>query len=561
MTNAMDVATEVGAARATYCEAITLGDALRRAAERTPDREALVMPEGRWTFRELRDAAEEIARSLAGLGIPKGAHVGVLIPNSFECLTAMLGIAMAGCVIVPINARFRPPEIAYIVENADLAAVLTSDLVDDHVDFAAHLTTALPGLDAAANPLELGLEATPALRSVVMLGSKEPAGFVGREAFRALAADVEPAEIARRGASLSLRSPAMILYTSGTTAQPRGCIISHESLVRVWGGVAAALELTDEDRMWNPCPMFHIAAIGVSIACILSGATIITTRYIDNTTSVELLAAERATAMFPAYAEIMLGITNHERYDEIDMSVTRRILAVGPPKVLRMLQEKVEPATVVSTFGMTESCGCTVMHRLDDPIEARTETSGHPLAGLEVRITDPKTGEVLPPNTPGEIRVAGPMLFDGYYKDPERTAQAMEDGWLHTGDQGVLDDDGRLSFRGRLKDMLKVGGENVAPAQVEEHLMSHPAVQFAVVIALPDERLDQVPAAYVELKTGASATEEELIEYCRESLARFKVPRHIRFIGPDEWPKSATKVQKFRLQEMLCKELGLEVPA
>lgn len=556
-----EAVTSASAAGDVLCEAISMGDALRRMARRRPDHEVLVMPEGRWTYGEMLTEAERIARSLIGLGLPQGAHVGVLMPNSFECLSTIFGIALAGCTIVPINARYKPKEIAYIVGNGDLQAIVTSDLVDDYLDYADAIARACPGLSEAADPLHVGLPDFPHLRAAVLLGTKEPAGFLSRERFLGLGDAVDAAQVDRRSQALSLRDPAMVLYTSGTTAQPRGCLVSHEAIARVWGSVAASHQLTAEDRMWNPCPMFHIAAIGVSLACVLRGTTILSTRFIDYTTSLELLAAERPTALYPAYADIMYGIINHPRYGELDLSGVKSVLAVGPPTVLRALQETIAPAVLVSTFGMTESCGCAVNHRLDDPIEVRTQTSGLPLPGLEVRITEPATGEVLPPGTPGEIRIKGPMLFDGYYKDPEKTADALEDGWLHTGDQGVLDATGRLTFRGRIKDMLKVGGENVAPAQVEAHLIAHPAVHMAALIGIPDPKLGQVGAAYVELIEGRSATEEELIAHCREDLARFKVPRHIRIITAEEWPMSATKIQKFRLQQRLIDELGLDAPA
>jgi fatty-acyl-CoA synthase len=210
---------------------------------------------------------------------------------------------------------------------------------------------------------------------------------------------------------------------------------------------------------------------------------------------------------------------------------------------------------LVSTFGMTESSGCATRHLIDDSLEVRTETVGFPLPGMDLRIVDPGTLEPLAPGTPGEIQLRGPLVCDGYYNDPEKTAAAfLPDGWFRTGDHGTLDADGRVAFLGRLRDIVRVGGENVSPAEVESHLMTHPAVHLAVVVGVPHPRLDEVPAAFIELKPGADGDVEELIAHCRGQIASFKVPRHIRFVS--SWPMSATKILKSELQTQLVAELA-----
>jgi acyl-CoA synthetase (AMP-forming)/AMP-acid ligase II len=536
-----------------WCEAITMGDALLRTARERPDAPGLVMPERTWTWAELAEGAERVARGLVALGVQPRDHVGVLIPNGYECLTAMFGVALAGATAVPINARFQPPEMKYIVEHADLAAILTSDLVDDHADFVAMLGTAIPGLAEAPDPKRLDLPQVPHLRSVVLLGSKQKPGVLDRATFERLAEHVPREEIDRRRAGMSLGDLALILYTSGTTANPRGCMIPHEAIVRVWSAVAAQMGLGPDDAMWNPCPMFHIAALGVSIACIVSGATIVTARYFEPESSIELLSRHRTTAWWPAYPQLALGIINHPRFGEVDVSGLRRWLCVGPPETLAGLQDALPHTTLVTTFGMTESSGCSTFTGLDEDVSVRTSTVGRPLPGLEARVTDPETRAEVPHGTPGELELRGPLLCRGYYKDPDRTAETFgPDGWMRTGDRAVMDADGRLQYQARLKDVFKVGGENVSPSEVEAHLMTHPAVHLAQVVGVPDPRLDEVGAAFVELKPGAEATEEELIEYCRGSLARFKIPRYVRFV--DSWPMSATKVQKFKLREQFVAE-------
>ena len=491
-------------------ESISLGDALLRAAAAGPERDAVVLPGERWSYGRLAERAQGIARSLAALGVAPGDRVAVLMPNSAECLAALFGTALAGATVVPINARFKAPEMRHILADSGAKVVLTSDLMDAHSNLSDQLraaTTEVP---------------------IVLLGAKVEEGLIGEAEFDALGVEFERPQVA-------LRDTAMLLYTSGTTAQPRGCRISHEALIGVWGGVADAMDITAQDAVWNPCPMFHIAAIGVSVSCVVVGAANVTTRHFDPGESVELLAAERPSVWYPAYDRIMLGIVNHPRFGEIDLSNLKSVLAVGQPDTLRRLQAAVPDAVLVSTFGMTESAGCAVIARVDDPEPVRMETAGGPVEGLEARLAED-----------GEILLRGPLLFDGYHNE---AASPFVDGWFHTGDLGARVHD-RITFRGRKKEMLRVGGENVAPAQIEATLMAHPAVQMAAVIGRPDERLDEVPYAFVELR--ADATEAELIEHCRASLASFKVPRRVRFV--EQWPMSATKIQKFKLRERMENE-------
>lgn len=532
-----------------------MGDALLRTAAEMPDALALATPEGRWTYRDLAERASRVARSLIGLGVAPGDHVGVLIPNSFECLTTLFGVALAGAAVVPINARYRSVELAVIARESDLVAIVTSDMSDDYVDFLALLREALPGLADARDPRALSVPSAPRLRSVVMLGERRADGVVDSAAFEQAGEGVSAEAFQARRSRVGLRDPWMVLYTSGTTARPRGCLISHESEVRTWGDVARALRLTAQDRVWNPCPMFHVAAIGVSVSCVLSGAANVTARFFEAESAIDLISEQRPTVLYPAYANVILGLLDHPRAAGLDLSSATRMLVVGPGQTLRAVQERLPGATLVSTFGMTESSGCSTMHDLDDDLSARTDTVGLPLRGLQARIVDPETLVELPRDTPGEIQLRGPLLCDGYYRDPEKTATLfLEGGWMRTGDHGKMDASGRLVFLGRIRDIIRVGGENVSPPEVEAHLMTHPAVHLAVVVGVPDERLEEVPAAFVELQPGASASEEELIAHCRGRIASFKVPRHVRYAT--EWPMSSTKILKSKLQEQLAAELA-----
>ena len=245
------------------------------------------------------------------------------------------------------------------------------------------------------------------------------------------------------------------------------------------------------------------------------------------------------------------------RYTADTFRSVRVMLNVGPPEELVAMQEQMPHTTQITSFGMSECGGSVAICNPDDPLELRSECSGKALPDIEIEIRDAETGAVLPPGERGEICTRGRGVFDGYYNDPEKTAAAFYDGgWFRTGDLGAMDAEGRLTFRGRLKDMLKVGGENVAAIEVEGYLATHPAVNLAQVVGLPDEKYDEVPVAFIELQPGSSATEDELIDYCRGEIASFKVPRHVRFV--DEWPMGATKILKYELRDRLLTEFGLD---
>lgn len=524
---------------------MTVGDLLVWAAERHPDRDAVVFPHARLSFAQLLRAAERVARGLIGLGVRRGEHVGVLMANDPECVATLLGISLAGAVMVPINTRYRAVELPYVVENADLVAVVTSDRIDHHVDLLGLLSEALDGLADAPIATALALDAAPALRAVVTLGERVEPGTVCERAFFALAADASGDELELRRLGARLRDPALLLYTSGTTAQPRGCPLTHEAIVRTWRAVADILELTEQDRLWAPCPMFHLAAIGPMLACLSAGAALMSDTYFDAERALALIERERASVLYPAYPPITQDLLNLPGYPHADLAAARAMLNVAPPDTLRQMQAAMPQATQVSLYGLTEAGGPACYTRLDDEAEVRMTTCGAPLPGVEVRVSEQQ-----------EILVRGYGLCDGYYKDPVKTAEIFDaDGWLHTGDHGAFDGHGHLRFLGRLKETLKVGGENVAPAEIEDVLATHPAVKLVQVVGIPDERLVEVPVAFVELRPGQDADADELIGFCRGRIASFKVPRHVRFVA--EWPLSATKIQKAPLRERMLEELQL----
>jgi fatty-acyl-CoA synthase len=538
----------------------TIGDLLLTAADRYPKSDALIFEDRKLSYRDLVARAMRHARSLQALGVKPRDHVGLLLPSSVEFVEFLFAIALCGAVTVPVNARYRPHELSYVIENGDLVTLITTSDVPDQVDFVSRLRTALPGLDAQKNPLSLSLPAAPKLRNMVLLGRKSEAGYVLHKDFTRLGTRVSEDAVHRARLGTRVRDIGLMLYTSGTTANPKGCLITHEAMVR--NSIALGrhrYQLTAQDRFWSPLPLFHIAAILPLIAAFDVGAAYLTTGFFEAGKALEMLEKERATATYPCFVAIMSDLIYHPNFKKTDLTRVRLMnssFALQPPGIMDAMLKALPNAIQVGTFGMTETAGTVSTSMLTDSLKQRVSGLGKPLPGLEVRIVDIETGADLGPNQRGEVLVRGYSTLEGYYKDPVKTAAALDkEGWYHTGDIGSRDADGVMMFHGRTKDMLKVGGENVAAAEIEACLQRHPAVKLAQVVGIPDPRLVEVAAAFVELKPEGKVAAEELIAHCKAQIAGFKVPRHVRFVT--EWPLSTSKVQKFRLRDQLIAELRL----
>jgi len=538
----------------------TIGDLLLTAADRHPDALALVFPDREITYRQLADGALRRARALRSLGVRPRDHVGVLMHTCAEFVETFFAIAFCGGVIVPINARYKASELAYVIENGDLVTVVTTDAVADSVNFVERLSGALKDLHRNKKPAALKVASAPKLRNIVLLGKTRAPGFVSEKEFDAAAKACDEMQVHQARLRVRVRDIGLMLYTSGTTANPKGCLITHEAMVR--NSIALGrhrYRLTQADRMWSPLPMFHIAAVLPMLAIFDVGGTYLTMGYFDAGVALKMLERYRVTALYPSFVTIMQGLVYHPTFQATDLSSVKLMnsnFAVQPPGVAEPIMAAMPQALQVGSFGMTEAAGTVCTGGWDEVESRRITRLGKPLPGLDVRIVNPETGADLKNGLRGEVLVRGYSLFEGYYKDAEKTAQALDgQGWFHTGDIGSLDDDGTIMFHGRFKDMLKVGGENVAAAEIEGLLGRHPAVKLAQVVGIPDAKYVEVPAAFVELKPGIKAGEKELIDFCRKEISSFKVPRHVRFV--DEWPMSSSKIQKFRLRDALVKELGL----
>lgn len=364
----------------------------------------------------------------------------------------------------------------------------------------------------------------------------------------------EQAQLVRT--SIALGSPCLMMYTSGTTSHPKGCPLSHEMVTRKASSIAGHLGLTEADRQWNPLPFFHLASIMPMLATFAAGGSYMTAAHFEPKQALQQIMQERASVLYPAFPTIMSDLVTHPLFAELDKRQIRLINNVAPPDRLRENMKLLPHTLHISAYGLTETTGLSCYSDPADDDQTRTQTIGPPLAGTLMQVVDPASCEPLPPGQRGEMLIRGYSVFPGYYKDPDATAKAFtEDGWFRSGDICAMDEQGRVSYHGRLKDTLKVGGEKVAALEIESFLSTHPAVKFVQVVGIPDPRLQEVVAAFIELNPGAQCDAAEIIGFCRGQIASFKVPRHVEFVA--EWPMSATKVQKFRLRDALVLRLGL----
>lgn len=538
-------------AQVVTTEVATLGDVLLRSAADHPANAALILPDERVSFAELRDRAFAVARALSARGVKRGDHVAILIPNSVAYAEALFGVALLGCVAVPLNARHRANELGYILADSDSVALLTSQDPTDPIDFPNLILEALPSLNGFSSIAE-----APNLQHFILLRGESSGRFIGREDFLAGGRDVNESAIEHARRSIRLRDQALIIYTSGTTANPKGCLICHEALTR--GPVERAryrMTTGEPGVTWGAGPLFHIGSLSPFIGSIGSGGTYLTDSYFEAGRALALMAEHDVTLAWPWFPAIVQGIIDHPDFDPAKLSALRHLFLIAPPTLVDRVQDLLPQTEVIQACGMSETAGIFALCDADESRESRSVTQGKPAAGVEVRITDPATGIDLPDGTMGEILVRGYNVMEGYWAAPEKTAAAFDiDGWLKTGDLYTRLSNGSLVFGGRCKDMLKVGGENVAAIEVEAFLCTHPAVKTAEVIGRPDSRLDEVPVAFVELYEGEPADEEVLIAHCRGRIASYKVPRAIYFMTSADWPMSATKIDKRALRARLAEK-------
>ena len=514
---------------------LTVPGVVERAAARYGEREGLVDGELRLTFAEVADRVDEAARALIATGIVAGDRVAIWAPNMAEWLFAALGVHRAGAAVVPLNTRFKGHEAADIIRRSGARMLFT---VTDFLD-----TDYVSLLRAAEVPDTL--EEIVVLRGPAADGTTPWSELIGRAS--TVAADAA----ADRAAAIDPDDLCDILFTSGTTGAPKGAMLRHGATVRAYTAWSDVVGLREGDRYLIVNPFFHAFGLKAGIlACLLKGATIIPHPVFDVPSVMKRVTEEQVT-MLPGPPAIYQTILDHPDLASYDLSTLRLAVtgaATVPVEMIRRMYDELAFENVVTGYGLTEATGIATMCRHDDDVETIANTAGRAIPGIEVEIHDEK-GQAVGPGQPGEVVVRGYNVMAGYFADPEATAETIDgEGWLHTGDIGVVDEAGNVKITDRTKDMFIVGGFNAYPAEIEQLMSRHPSVGQVAVVGVPDHRLGEVGKAFVVPRANATVDPEELIAWCREHMANYKVPRSVEVL--DALPLNASgKVLKYELRQ------------
>jgi fatty-acyl-CoA synthase len=532
----------------------TLGQALKEIAGKYPNKPALIFKDTQISYQMLLEKAREVAKGFLALGIGKNDKVSIWSGNCLEWVYTQMATALIGAVLVPVNTRFRTSELEYILGQSDSATLILMDSFLN-IDFAAMLREVCPEMDhALAGRLQSAR--LPLLRNIIFLGDrKTPGAFSFSEIVRQ-GEGIPDENLDSSMARVQPDDVIMFQYTSGTTAFPKGVMLSHDGVIRDGFYLGERQTLTAEDLLFCPLPFFHVGGAVISTLSVLThGACMAFLETYDPLESLKMVHKERCTAMNGIETHFLM-MYQHPDFSRYDVSSLKKGWAIGPAEVVRSVYQKMSLTKVLNIYGTSETSPNVTTTFVDDPPELRMSFHGLPHAETEIKIVNPSTGEPLPDGREGEICVRGWNVMKGYYKKPEETAKAIDpQRWLHTGDLGLIDPETRyLKFTGRFKDMLRVGGENVSAMEVESFLLTHPKVKQAQVIGVPDPRLTEVGMAFLELKEGMSANEVEILDFCKGKIANFKIPRYVTFVK--EFPMTGSgKIQKFKLKEQALERL------
>ena len=542
----------------------TLGDWLEHWAQVTPDKEYIVYSDRdlRFTWKQFNERVDDMARGLIAIGVTKGSHVGLWAQNVPDWLTFLYACAKIGAVCITVNTNYKQNELEYLVENSDMHTLCLTDGTweSNYVDMAY---TMLPELRECERG-HLESKRFPRLKNVVYIGQEKYRGMYNTAEILLLGENTEDDEFQRLRKSVNCHDVVNMQYTSGTTGFPKGVMLTHYNIANDGFLTGEHMKFTQDDKLCVCVPLFH--CFGVVLAtmnCLTHGCTEVLVERFDPLVTLASVHKERCTALY-GVPTMFIAELNHPMFDMFDLSCLRTGIMAGslcPIELMRKVEEKMF-LHVTSVYGLTESSPGMSQTRIDDPDEVRYTTVGRDYEFVDVKVLDPETGKEVPVGTQGEMCCKGFNVMKGYYKNPEATAEVIdENGYLHSGDLGVMDENGNYRITGRIKDMIIRGGENIYPREIEEFLYHLPGVRDVQVAGVPSKKYGEEVGAFIILDEGAKLTEEEVRDWCRGKIARYKIPKYVFFVK--EYPLTGSgKIQKFKLRELslkLCEEKGIEV--
>jgi fatty-acyl-CoA synthase len=540
----------------------TIGAMFNRIAASFPANEALVARQQglRYSYAQLRAEVDRCARGLLALGLRKGERLGIWSPNRAEWLITQLATSKLGVILVNINPAYRLHELQYALTQSGCSALVIAPQFKSS-DYTAMLVELAPEL-RDSEPGRLHAEKLPELRTVIRLGAEPAPGMLAWDALLEGGEHLRPEALAEREAEQQFDDPINIQYTSGTTGYPKGATLSHHNILNNGFFVARLMRFSDQDRLVIPVPLYHCFGMVMgNLGCLTHGATMIyPSEGFEPLAVLQAVQEERATALY-GVPTMFIAELEHPAFDSFDLSSLRTGVMAGSPcpiEVMKKVQSAMHMSEVEICYGMTETSPVSFQTRVGAPLDKQVSTVGQIHPHVEVKIVDPHTGKLLPRGEPGELCTRGYSVMLGYWNNETATRAAIDHArWMHTGDMATMDEEGYVKIVGRIKDMIIRGGENVYPREIEEFLYTHPAVSDVQVIGVPDPRYGEEIMAWVKLKPGASATEEELRAFCKGQIAHFKIPRYVKFV--DGFPMTVTgKIQKYLMRQQSVEELKLQ---
>jgi fatty-acyl-CoA synthase len=540
-----------------YC---TVGATLESAATRWSARDALIVPHQgiRWSWRQLNEMADRLATGLLRLGLEPGDRVGIWSPNRYEWVVTQFATAKAGLILVNINPAYRTSELEFALNKVGCKALVLAPSFKTS-DYVGMIRQLAPETAISAG-YELRLARLPLLRSLILMGNETPRGFLAYEDVAQSGRPEEMERLQQLRPSLQPEDPINIQFTSGTTGLPKGATLSHHNIVNNGYFVARRQTFTEHDRLCIPVPLYHCFGMVLGVlGCATHGAAMVFPgEGFDAQSVLKAVSEERCTALY-GVPTMFIAELEHPEFRRYDLASLRTGVMAGAPCPVEIMKRTIADMhmrEVTICYGMTETSPVSFQSTRDDSLERRVSTVGTIHPHLEVKIVD-ADGRVVPRGERGELLTRGYSVMHGYWDDVEKTRQSIDEGgWMHTGDLGVIDAAGYCNIVGRVKDLIIRGGENISPREIEEFLYRHPKIQDVQVFGVPDRRFGEAVCAWIRLRTGQQCSEEEVREFCRNQIAHYKVPAHVRFV--DAFPLTVTgKIQKFIMREQMIQELGL----
>ena len=545
-----------------WVDGLTMGQVLRQTAQRCGTRDALVCPHAgvRLTWAEFDAAVDGIARGLLALGFQQGDHLGVWSTNWPEWVILQFATARIGVVLVTVNPAYRPAELEYALTQSEVRGLALIEGFKKS-NFFQMLDEVCPEL-AASEPGNLHSKKFPKLQWVIRLRGSEHPGTLSWQQLADAGQTIDPEQLAEIEQRLAPDDPINLQYTSGTTGNPKGALLTHRNLLLNGYYAGECQRLSENDRMCIPVPLYHCfgCVLGTTCAIVWGAAMVLPAENFQPEATLAAIEAERCTVIY-GVPTMFIAQLEHPTFPRRDTSSLRTGIMAGSPCPIELMKRVVRDMgarEMTCGYGQTEASPLITETGTDAPLELRVGTVGRAIPGVEVRIIDPQTGQPLPDDQSGELCCRGHNVMLEYYNLPEQTAKAIDaEGWLHTGDMALRQPDGYYRITGRFKDLIIRGGENIAPREIEELLYQHPQVEDVQIVGVPDRKFGEEVAAWVKLRAGATVTEDEIRDFCRTRLAHFKTPRYVKFV--ESFPTTVTgKIQKFKIREQAIIDLGLQ---